>query len=568
MNDSFYKKNTTVIINFTSDYKTNFEEILAGKTFIQVLSSFIQELQTYDAKLYTWIVHEEEVEDIIAEIVQLFKLLTVLKIEEIEHRLLEDPSRLLQFVEGMYSYWRKLQRCTMIHTDARNGLQASNFIESDTRYNQLILSFYRTIQEKLQGRKNQVYRQLQAGSNASIVLRDYKWQIPAGYENLKNISFINAVMLRTPLLLHTLSNKRMGTFIECETSPLHEFSGDKNTWMCYPCKVGSLLAYVYFHQEFIFTVLGLANLFEMASEEECRNRKPDLIVLYGNEDGKEDTVFHHDAKENIWIGKISHFPDMDYFGYMKKITLTLHNLAMIDKGWLPLHGAMVILTLANQEEKGIILIGDSGAGKSETIEALQKLNHPEILAMKIIFDDMGTLHLEESNFVAQGTEVGAFIRLDDLDKASAYRDMDRSIFYNPESSNARVVIPVIGYEEIIKNHAVDMILYANNYEEKKGIAQFETKEEALAVFKRGRRLALGTTQEKGLSDTYFANPFGVMQKQEICDELINQMFTYLFEKDIFVGELYSWLGLKEETEEHLKDAAENICEVLFQREAL
>ena len=564
MNDSFYQEKTTVIINFTSNYKTSFEEILAGKTFVQVLSNFINELQTYDAKLYSWVVQDENAEELIAEIVQLAKLLTVLKIEEIEHRLLENPSRLLQFVEGMYSYWRKLQRCTMIHTDARNGLQASNFIESDTRYNQLILSFYRAIQEKLQGRKNQVYRQLQAGSNASIVLRDYKWQLPEGYECLKNISFINAVMLRTPLLLHTLSNKRMGTFVESKTSPLKEFSGDKNTWMCYPCKVGSLLTYVYFHQEFIFTVLGLANLFEMASEEECRNRKPDLMVLYGNEDGKEDTVFYHDEKEKIWIGKISHFTEMDYFGYMKKITLTLHNLAMIYKTWLPLHGAMVVLTLANQEEKGIILIGDSGAGKSETIEALQKLNHPDIIGMKVIFDDMGSLHLEEGDFVAQGTEVGAFIRLDDLDKASAYRDMDRSVFYNPESNNARVVIPIIGYEEIIKNHTVDMVLYANNYDKKNGITQFKTKEEALQVFKRGRRFALGTTQEMGISDTYFANPFGAMQKQELCDGLIDQMFTYMFEKNIFVGELYSWLGLQEDTEIHLQEAAESLYKFVVQ----
>ena len=559
MNTSFYKNEATVIINFTSDYKTSLEEVLAGKTFAQVLYTFLLDLVNYDADLYDWILQGENMEDVIPEIIQLCKLLTILKVEEVEHRLLEDPNKFLKAVESMYTYWRKLQRCTMIHTDAKNGLQASNFIDSDNRYNQLLLSLYRGIQEKVQGRKNQVYRQLQAGSNASMVLRDYKWQIPKGYERLKKISFMNAVMLRTPLLLHTQSNKRLGTFMQTEISPIDEFTGNDEEWMCYPCKVGSLLAFVYFNRDFIFSVLGLANLFEMASEEECRNRKPDFIVFYGNQDGKEDTVFYHDKEESMWIGKISYFPEMDYFGYLKKMTLTLHNLIMIHQGWLPLHGAMIVLTLSSKEEKGIILIGDSGAGKSETIEALRKLNHPDIQAMKVIFDDMGSLHLEEDSILAQGTEIGAFIRLDDLDQESAYRDMDRSIFYNPESSNARVVIPITNYQNIVNSQKVDMILYANNYAEEEGIRFFENAEEALPIFIRGRRQALGTTQENGLSETYFANPFGVMQKQDICDGLIDEMFKQMFQQQILVGEIYTGLGLSHNSEEHLKKAATSLC---------
>ncbi len=129
---------------------------------------------------------------------------------------------------------------------------------------------------------------------------------------------------------------------------------------------------------------------------------------------------------------------------------------------------------------------------------------------------MGSLHLNEQGQIrAQGTEIGAFVRLDDLDKG-AYRDMDRSIFFNPESANARVVIPASPYDTIITDQKVDLFLYANNYTDKRGLRAFDSKEEAVQTFIEGKRFALGTTQEKGLSTTFFANPFGPMQKQAEC----------------------------------------------------
>ena len=49
----------------------------------------------------------------------------------------------------------------------------------------------------------------------------------------------------------------------------------------------------------------------------------------------------------------------------------------------------------------------------------------EIKEMKTIFDDMGTLSLEKGEIRAYGTEIGAFVRLDDLDTGYAYRTIDR-----------------------------------------------------------------------------------------------------------------------------------------------
>jgi hypothetical protein len=38
----------------------------------------------------------------------------------------------------------------------------------------------------------------------------------------------------------------------------------------------------------------------------------------------------------------------------------------------------------------------------------------------------------------------------------------------------------------------------------------------------------------------------------------------MFEKNIFVGELYSWLGLQEDTEIHLQEAAESLYKFVVQ----
>ena len=45
--------------------------------------------------------------------------------------------------------------------------------------------------------------------------------------------------------------------------------------------------------------------------------------------------------------------------------LTLHNLIMIKRGYLPIHGAMVNIEMKNGKQANVVIMGDSGAGKSE-----------------------------------------------------------------------------------------------------------------------------------------------------------------------------------------------------------
>ncbi len=566
MREAYYLGSNVAIIDFSAEYYQTSEELVSSSGFKIFLDRYLKDLAVRDIKVYRWLTSFREMEDMISEMVKLTKQLLVLDVDEIFSPLFTPVNRYkaLYIVEDAYNYWRKKQRFSVLNANA--NLSFVSFIDADSKYNQLVLNLYRTCEEKLQGKSNKIYRQLQAGTNASCIVKNYKWEFANSYSLLKNIPFINTVMLRTPILLHTLSNKRTGVFKQIYTNPIKSLSVKYNEWYCYPAKVGGLLAFVYFHRDFMANGLSLSNLFELASEEECVGHKPDLICIFGNQDDKEEGSFYHDEVNDIWVGSVSYDWKIDYFGYIKKIILTLHNVAKMQRGALPIHGSMMRIHFRNGNSKSLILIGDSGAGKSETIEAVRMMSDKDIgddriENVEIIFDDMGSLHIGEDGHVyANGTETGAFVRLDDLDKSTAYKDMERSIFLNPESSNARVINPVASYELINQNHPVDVILYANNYTDAIGVEKFLDYQSGKNVFLEGKRMALGTTQEKGLSSTFFANPFGPMQQQELCLEIMENVFSALYNDGAFIGQIYTNLGT--DHKENLQESAKELLELL------
>lgn len=292
-------------------------------------------------------------------------------------------------------------------------------------------------------------------------------------------------------------------------------------------------------------------------------KKPDIVYVFGVRDNNEDmqTIFYDDKENDIMLGYINYMESIDYFGYMKKMTLTLHNLIMIKRGYLPIHGAMVNIITKNNKEANVVIMGDSGAGKSESLEAFRELSDNYISDMTIIFDDMGVIKLNENEKpLGFGTEIGAFVRLDDLDAGYAFKEIDRSIFMNPDKINARLVIPVASYKEITKGYPIDLLLYANNYEEGEELEFFTNIDTAIDVFRSGRRMAKGTTTERGLVETYFANPFGPAQKVEDTDKLIYEYFNKFFETGIKVGQLRTCLGVNGKEKEGPKKAAVKLLE--------
>lgn len=474
-----------------------------------------------------------------------------------------DPKDILASVEELYSYYRSLLRVSVISYND-NKIVGNEFRTIDTQFNDLVRKLYRILEEKLQGFENRTYRQVNAATNATILVQQHDWKIPAGYEELRDIDFINTVMLRPPMMMHTKSNKREGVFSAVEENPIDRFHGERGKWFCYPAKIGESLAFIYFNVDYLVNGIALSNLFELALPEEVEGQKPDLVVLFGLEK-TEGMVSHyyHDEKNDIWVGEVPYTDKTTYFGYMKKMCLTVHNLHQIYNGRLPIHGSMLKIKFTNGKEKNVVFFGDSGAGKSESIEALQELADDKIVSMETIFDDMGSFTLtDDGHIYAQGTETGAFVRLDDLSSAVAFNNMDRGVYLNPERKNARVIIPADTYQNVVKHHHIDMWLYANNYSDQVGIHRFDTKEEAEKVFIAGQRKALGTTDEVGMSKTFFANPFGPVQEQEKTKPIIDKVFTELFNKRVYVGEIFTHLG-NDKSKDALKESASELLDVLM-----
>ncbi|SHI96934.1 hypothetical protein SAMN02745163_01134 [Clostridium cavendishii DSM 21758] len=578
MKKSFSMSNDKVTINFTTKYCESYETLLNSEGFKRILNSYLTRSinrNNHNFKFLASSLGSEDKNFIMNELTVIFKLLTVMELKEImdsnenAKKLLENKEAFISVVEDLYSYWRRLERYTVIYNNRiKEGIAAVSFVEANIHFCNLILSLYRRVEKNVLGHMPNVFRQLPAGGNACLLLSNVIWPIPKEYESLEDIPFVDSISLETPFITYPKKNTRDGMFKEVFENPLDKATINKDHWFCYPAKVGELLAYIFFHRDFMDHGITLSNLFEMAKVEEYRGRKPDIVYVFGGKerDGELKTVFYDDLKNDIMLGYVNHHERIDYFGYMKKMILTLHNLIMIKRGYLPIHGAMVNIILKNGKEANVIIMGDSGAGKSESLEAFRALSEEYVSDMTVVFDDMGTIKLKEDGIYGYGTEIGAFVRLDDLDQGYAFKEIDRSIFMNPDKTNARLVMPVASYNEIVKGYKVNLFLYANNYEEVKeglkAIEYFDNVKDAIEVFKDGTRMAKGTTTEKGLVKSYFANPFGPAQKQKETDKLLNYYFGKMFENNVKVGQIKTSLAIVGLEKDGPKNAALELFDII------
>ncbi len=554
-----------VIMDYARVYCDTPEKLLKSPLFSDLMERFIEKTAARGSSLFAFLLEtmpKVKRDDLPAQMVNLLRLLASYSQAEITAMnsgfgpVLSRREELNEFVEELYNFWRRFERFMYLEAPKRqeatnSGLHGAQFIKSNEEFKNLVLYVYRQIAENINGDTPRVYRQLPSGANMSMLIEQVDWTCPGLYGNLSQVPFIRLSLVNPPVILYPRSNKRKGAFEETGSLTPDMLRIDPSEWFCYPAKVGELTAFIFFHQDFISLALSLSNLFETARYEDIRGQKPDLIMAFGlaGQGMRSETLFYDDKDNGIMTGLVKYSEDVDYFGYFKKMALTLHNISMLKRGRLPVHGAMVHIKLKDGNQANIVIIGDSGAGKSETIEAFRALNTEDICDLKIIFDDMGSLGLDPMEKVAgYGTETGAFVRLDDLEAGYAYEEIDRAIFMNPDKANARLIIPVTRYNHIVKGYPVNLLLYANNYEqideEHPVVEFFSSPEDALEVFRSGARLAKGTTDEKGLVHTYFANPFGAPQRRDIHEKQAGFYFDRMFKTGVRTGQIRTRLGIK------------------------
>jgi energy-coupling factor transporter ATP-binding protein EcfA2 len=536
-------------------------ELLASPIFLDVLNHFIHSLTHQNSRLLRIFPNEHAIKSPqIRLLVETFTYLVNLPVKLVPQVLpgsevfTRDPVLLNDFVEQLYNYWRTLHRLIVCDStgDRFDKRPYRTFNDTVETLMHVVRSTYRDIQENISGDHPHIYRQVSAGAEIGAIARAINIPYPAAYKKLNNISVISQVLIYPPMIFNTPTNKRSGGFLKVASNPLENLELPSNEWLCYPAKVGNLLIMIYFSMPFFELGFSLCNLFELADEKDLR--KPDAIFLFGTppagekQPGATETIFFDDLENQIVIGTIPQRDQYGYFGYLKKMALTLHNIIMLKRGRLPYHGAMFHLALHGGQKTTFLVVGDTGAGKSETLEAMRGMIKDDVENLVIVADDMGSIEIAaDGTITGYGTEMGAFVRLDDLQSGYAFGQIDRAILMNPDEVNARVILPVTKFDDVIKGYPVDFILYANNYETvdetHQVIQPFRTVDEALDVFRAGAVMSKGTTTSTGLVNSFYANIFGPPSYPELQEELSRKYFTQFFQQGLFVGQLRTQLGI-------------------------
>ncbi|SHE97195.1 hypothetical protein SAMN02745164_01520 [Marinitoga hydrogenitolerans DSM 16785] len=563
----------TVLIDGSVSYSSN-AQIIHSKILKELVMEFLKDLEERNESLITFFslfLKNEDAVDIderydLDQIIKMLFALSAEKIDEIDSspfysfpKLSDKKEQITKFVERIYNLWRNKHRFMIQKSEyVSNGIQKIYkemiLVRNNTDFKSLITNFYRQILINISDDRLKVLRQLPSGAQVAFSVDNPKFKndVLNGKDNLYKVPFVWGVVFEPPVIFYTNSNKRKGVFKVIDSPILDNIDLENpKDWFAFPIHVGKKYILVYVYKEYLAMAAGLTNLFELAGFGIVQRKKPDGIYFFGLEDKffekpeyKNGVIYKE--KDGTYISLLGRDKHLDYFGYMKKMILTNHNLRIIDENNLPIHGALAEIVLRNGKKANIMLIGDSGAGKSETLDALNRLSK-EVSEVNILIDDMGSLEIDDSgNVVAFGTETGAFVRLDDLQPGYAYSAIDRSIFMNPNEINARVIVPYSNYKEIIKPTKIDYFFYANNYvkvEDNNYIVFYDDWKKAYDVFSKGARMAKGTTAEVGLTYSYFANPFGAVQRKEKHEIIAQRFIKQMIKTNVKVGEIKTQLGI-------------------------
>jgi len=582
MLESYKIIDNKVILRMRGKIYDTSEELIDGGVFREILHRAIWQLVEKKSILIRIFENDTPGEEDIAVLVNTLKRLTKNTAEEVQKlypesaQFFKHPSLFSDFVEFIYNFWRGFERyvlCDSIEGDSIDQRPYRAFNDTVGTLAQLMRKTYRDLEENITGTHPRVYRQVEAGAAFGSISIPVNTDYPDGtFGKLKSIQVIRQVMMNPPLILEPKMNKRTGSFVKIDVNPLSTIQLNSDEWICYPARVGHLIIHVYIHEKFYELGFTLCNLFDIADDDEVE-RQPDGVYLFGVPGDELDTlaeyptVFYDDEKNNIMVSACPNRDEFGYFGYLKKMVLTLHNAIKMKQGIMPFHGALMEIILRNGKEATMLLIGDSGAGKSETLEAMRNIGAEYISDIIIIADDMGSLDIDDKcNIIGYGTEIGAFLRIDDLKPGYAFGQMDRSIIMSAGQTNARIVLPVTSYENVIKGFTIDYILYANNYEEIDEdhpiLERFDNAEKALSVFKEGTVMSKGTTTTTGIVHSYFANIFGPPSYRLLHDSIAERYFNAFFQKGLFVGQMRTRLGMAGYEQEGPEMAAREVLKII------
>lgn len=262
-----------------------------------------------------------------------------------------------------------------------------------------------------------------------------------------------------------------------------------------------------------------------ASLEDLKNLKPDAISFMGiptktiGENYRIGYYMEQTASENpneapdaIPVSWVDAEDITDYMGYLKKPSLTMGNERVKAKEGLPIHGAAFTIAAKNGLRKTIVMGGDSGTGKSETIIAMveqiingiggaQNVEYVELLAGDMLSMWTG----EDGQIYMLGTEQGDFMRLSDIsdDYKTRFRDLiekaSKTNVHHP--TNPRATIPgLCDAEKTLRPVRVNIFLNIDNFNKAPQGRHFQEEPDPenllCSVYPRGYRREKGTSGDQ------------------------------------------------------------------------
>ncbi len=203
-----------VVFNFSEKFCTTETEVLNSDCFREVWSRYIKNLFATENQSFLPVLTIFPKSKVVNYTIDLFKLLLSFSIDEIENlnpfyaKALEMRDVLYDLVQNFYDYWRRLERYAVVMNRAtRDGVESTSFVKAQSQFNNVILSTYRSVSEKLFGASFPVYRQLPAGVNAALLIAKNEWmKKDSPYYFLAKSEAIEQIVIRPPFISYSLQN--------------------------------------------------------------------------------------------------------------------------------------------------------------------------------------------------------------------------------------------------------------------------------------------------------------------------------------------------------------------------
>ena len=429
----------------------------------------------------------------------------------------ERARELIKFLDGAFHHYRGAgySRLVRLQNDVvSTGLETPDTVKDKVTdkagtLSDLILETRRQLLNNV-GLDQGVRRSSGMDASPNVTageISGHYFNYPADYAELAHVPLTIAADIQTGVDYSTPSNKRARPFYELDHNPLDLNRFVSKDWVSVPLQVGTSLVIAYIHKSrgCIEMEPGLLNLFPFARISDItENRRADGLFFFGDPNATEkDLGYYYDRDNKVLIGVVPNIDELKYFGYAKKPILTLHNVLAILDGDLPLH-----------------------CGCTRYVVRFNENDEPYIAEMLIKADDMGKISLRKGEDkitrpVFYGTETGAFACLDGFSDQAKLQMAGREVGYNKDTgSNARQIVPVTEVNELFRGDPLDVLLYMNNFtliEPGESTIQADMHiEEALEHFRRGERVAAGSTQtHRGAKESsYWANPFPLLKDSD------------------------------------------------------